>query len=230
MNRCFPGLPGIGANVRLDFGNMSLDTTLPIPTEASADPENAPRRHKRVKLALPGRFMRENKQEFDFRFINISIAGADISAEEVPEVGERLVIRAAKIGGLEGRVERIFDGGFAIEISATQRRQEKLAAQLTALLNQHEIGTTDRRRPGHERIRLDRKPITVTFEDGGQAMVAAIDVSISGAKLESEMRPPVDREVFVGKLRSRVVRHHETGFSVEFLDIQDKTAIRRYFG
>lgn len=209
---------------------MSLQTTSEAATETLAEAVSEPRRHKRVKLALPGRFMRANKQEFACRFINISITGADIASDEKPDVGERLVVQVEKIGGLEGYVERVFEGGFSMVISATSRRQEKLAAQLTGLLNQQDINSTEQRRPGHERIRLDRKPIKLTFEDGTQAMAAALDVSISGAKLASDMRPPVDREVFVGKLRSRVVRHHETGFSVEFLDIQEKTAIRRYFG
>lgn len=188
------------------------------------------RRHKRVKLALLGRFMRENKEEFPCRLINVSVGGADITASELPQMGERVVLYVDHVGGLEGTVERCYERGFAVLFDITARRKQKLAAQLTWLLNQHEIGTAEQRRPGHERIKLDRKPIAMTLEDGSMSMCAALDVSISGAKLESEEKPAIGTIVRIAKLRARIVRHHEIGVGVEFLDVQEMNALRRYFG
>jgi hypothetical protein len=188
------------------------------------------RRHKRVRLSLLGRFMRENREEFPCRCVNISVGGADVASVERPDVGERVVMYVDHLGGLEGTVERVFETGFCVSFSITTRRQQKLAAQLTWLLNQHEIGATEQRRPGHDRIKLDRKSITLTLADGTNAKCAALDVSISGAKLETETRPPVGTIVMVAKLRSKVVRHHDKGIGVEFVDIQEMNALRRYFG
>ena len=57
-----------------------------------------------------------------------------------------------------------------------------------------------------------------------------LDVSISGASIATPARPEIGTEVILGKLRARVVRHHADGFGVRFLDIQNPTALRRYFG
>jgi len=188
------------------------------------------RRHKRIAIALHGRFMRETKQEFICRVLNICIGDADISTDEVVEEGERIVIYLETLGGLEGTVTRVFAGGFSLQLRATVRKQQKLAAQLTWLINQHELGATAQRRIGHERYRLDNTPITVTFADGSTTQCSAIDVSISGAKLSSTVTPPVGAQIQVSKLAATVVRHHEGGFSVQFEGIQHVEAIRRYFG
>jgi hypothetical protein len=57
-----------------------------------------------------------------------------------------------------------------------------------------------------------------------------LDVSISGASVGTDARPPIGSEVVLGKLRGQVVRHHERGFGIQFLDIQKPTALRRTFG
>lgn len=187
-------------------------------------------RYKQLKLPLSGRFMRPDKQEFPCRVLTISVGGADIATEESIQHGDRIVAYLEHLGGVEGHVTHVFAGGFTMEFHITVHRQQKIADQLTWLLNHAEIGEAAKRRPGHERIALDRKPITVTLPDGETTQCAALDVSISGAKIESDLRPPIGSELMVAKLRARIVRHHHAGFSVEFTDIQEVKAIRRHFG
>ena len=57
-----------------------------------------------------------------------------------------------------------------------------------------------------------------------------LDFSLSGASVGTKARPPIGAEVHLGKLRARVMRHHEHGIGLQFLDIQDPEAVRRYFG
>ena len=40
----------------------------------------------------------------------------------------------------------------------------------------------------------------------------------------------IGQTVTLGKLRARVVRHHDNGIAVEFVDIQNPQALRKYFG
>ena len=47
-----------------------------------------------------------------------------------------------------------------------------------------------------------------------------IDLSLSGAAISAEMKPPVGEEVLIGKVKARVVRHLEDGFAIEFLHPQ----------
>lgn len=75
-------------------------------------------------------------------------------------------------------------------------------------------------------------PITV---EPGERIVAYFDqvrgleVSISGASVETEARPEVGSKVVLGKLRATVVRHLAEGLGLEFIDIQNPDAPRRSF-
>lgn len=185
------------------------------------------RRHKRVAITLLGRFMREDKQEYPCKLLDISVGGvAMISPVEV-NAKERIVAYFDHIGGLEGTVSRTFDRGFAIELTATQHKREKLAAQLTWLLNRRELGVEDRR---HERVAPESELSSLTMAEGTVVQVRLLDVSVSGASVGTDARPDLGSEVTLGKLRAKVVRYHEQGFGVQFLDIQNPAALRRYFG
>jgi hypothetical protein len=185
------------------------------------------RRHKRIAVTLLGRFMRETKEEHACKLIDISAGGAAVmSAASVP-IGERVVAYFDHVGGIEGVVVREFDGGFALRINATKHKREKLAAQLTWLVNRAEVADDGRR---HERITPKNGESTLLLAEGITLTCRVLDVSISGASIATPARPEIGTEVMLGKLRARVVRHHPQGFGVQFLDIQNPTALRRYFG
>lgn len=186
------------------------------------------RRHRRFAVTLLGRFMRANKQEYPCKLIDVSVGGAAMNSPVDVEMGERIVAYFDHLGGLEGQVVRVFHGGFAIELIATAHKREKLAAQITWLVNKHELNQIDNRR--HERIPLAAKSTTLRIDDGVTLQVNVIDVSMSGASVNTDARPKIGSDVMLGKLRARVVRHHGEGIGLEFIDIQNPDAVRRYFG
>jgi hypothetical protein len=178
-------------------------------------------------VTLLGRFMRESKEEHPCKLIDISAGGAAVaSATNVP-IGERIVAYFDHIGGIEGEVVRQFDGGFAFKINATRHKREKLAAQLTWLANRAELTAEGRR---HDRITPRNGDSTLQLAEGIVLTCRVLDVSISGASIATPARPELGSEVMLGKLRARVVRHHAQGFGVQFIDIQQPMALRRYFG
>jgi hypothetical protein len=186
------------------------------------------RRDKRYNITLLGRFMRENKQEFPCKLRDISTGGAAIMSPVELEIGERIVAYFDHIGGIEGIVVRCFEGGFGIELRVTQHKRDKLAAQLAWLSNRAHDHSLPQRR--HDRFALTNKTATLVLDEGISVQVRVLDVSISGASIETEARPPIGSEVVLGKLRARVARHHVVGIGLEFLDIQNPDAVRRYFG
>lgn len=186
------------------------------------------RLHKRVNLTLLGRFMRENKQEFPCKLQDISVGGAALISPSPVELNERIIAYFDQIGGIEGHVARVFEGGFAVQIKATQHKREKLAAQLTWLINRQDMGPVNARR--HERAIPANSDSTLELDEGITIQVQILDVSMSGASIATEARPDLGHEVQLGRLRGRVVRHHDRGIGIQFLDIQNPTALRRYFG
>jgi hypothetical protein len=186
------------------------------------------RRYKRISVTLLGRFMRENKEEHPCKLVDISAGGAAVASPIAVPVGERVVAYFDHIGGVEGAVVRAFEGGFAFGIAATKHKREKIAAQLTWLANRAELGSEAGRR--HERITPQNGEQTLQLAEGIVLTCRVLDVSISGASIATPARPELGTEVVVGKLRARVMRHHPQGFGVQFLDVQNPTALRRYFG
>jgi hypothetical protein len=191
------------------------------------------RRHKRIVVELLGRFMRENKQEHPCKLIDISAGGAAIKPlSPVPiGLGERVVAFFDHVGGIEGTVARTLEGGFALKLSATRHKQEKLAAQLTWLANRAELTGADERR--HERIATNSGRQKLQLAEGIVLECQVLDISVSGASIgDTPARPEIGTEVTLGNnnLRARVVRHHAQGFGVQFLDVQNQAALRRQFG
>ncbi len=172
--------------------------------------------------------MRASKQEFPCRLNDISVGGASVMAPVDVEIGERIVAYFDEIGGLEGVVVRTFEGGFAISFKVTQHKREKLAAQITWLVNKEELGGSLGRR--HKRFDVVNKTSTLKLADDTSVDCRVLDVSLSGASIETEARPPIGSDVMFGKLRCRVMRYHDRGIGVQFLDIPDPEALRRYFG
>lgn len=192
-----------------------------------AKPATDKRRHKRVAITLLGRFMRANRHEYPCKLNDISVGGAAISSPVAVDDGERIIVYFDHIGGLEGSVVRVFEGGFAMQFKMTARKREKLAAQLTWLLNRDVLSGIEQRR--HQRFSVADQTKTVVLDTGETLDCEVVDVSISGASLRMEMRPPIGSSLMLGRLRGRVMRHHEHGIGVQFVDIQEPEALRRHF-
>ncbi len=177
------------------------------------------RRHSRVKVRLPGQFMRENRQEFPCITVDMSPGGVALASEERVEIAERIVAYLDHVGRIEGRVAREFQGGFAIAMKLPALKRERLADQLTWLANRQELGMPEDRR--HERIRPRKSRTTLILPTGREVMASIVDVSQSGVavSLASPVAPPVGTPVTVGATKGRVVRIFANGLAVEFTRI-----------
>ena len=176
------------------------------------------RRHQRVKVNLLGRYMLADRREFPCQVINMSPGGMAMVAPVAGTAGERVIAYVDHLGRLEGQIARVFENGFAMTISATARKRDKLAAQLTWLANRHILGLPEDRRHGRM---VPRNPVgRLILPNGVNLTCRIIDVSESGAGISSKERPPIGALVTLGKVQGRVVRHLEDGFAIEFTRLQ----------
>jgi hypothetical protein len=173
------------------------------------------RRHQRVRVVLLGRFMLENRQEYPCQSMNISPGGIALLAPVQGRVGERVVIYLEHLGRLEGAIVRHFELGFAVSMSATRRKQDKLADQLTWLANRHELGLPEDRR--HERITPRSASSVVRLMNGKTAAARIIDISMSGAAINVGIPIAIGASITLGSTPGRVVRHFGSGIGIEFL-------------
>lgn len=184
------------------------------------------RQYQRVDLTLFGRYMLSNKQEYPCQLLNMSPGSAALITPYSGEIGERVIAYVDHLGRLEGVVLRIFHGGFAMSINATERRRDKLAAKLTWLANRHELNLPEDRR--HERLTPRQRSAEIRLEDGRAYTARIIDLSLSGAAIEMQVRPAIGTVLWVGNIRGRVVRHFDEGVAVEFAVIQSKNTLDKF--
>ena len=176
------------------------------------------RRFQRVRVNLLGRYMLADRREFPCQVSDMSPGGMAVIGPVSGKAGERVVAYIDHVGRLEGTIVRVFPNGFAMSISATPRKRDKLAAQLTWLANRQILGLPEDRR--HDRI-VPRNPrATIVMPDGLAMVCRIIDMSLSGAAIASQNKPEIGTLVTLGKIPSRVVRHIEDGFAVEFTRMQ----------
>src|SRR3954464_3109536 len=147
------------------------------------------RRFQRVKVHLLGRYMLPDRREFPCQVINMSPGGLALLGPGIGNVGDRVIAYLDHIGRVEGRITRLIDNGFAMTVSATPRKRDKLAAQLTWLANRQILNLREDRR--HDRI-VPRNPNAVlTLEDGTKMPCRIIDLSLSGAGISAAKKPEV---------------------------------------
>ena len=100
-------------------------------------------------------------------------------------------------------------------MSATRRKQDKLADQLTWLANRHELGLPEDRR--HERITPRSASTVVRLMNGKTAAARIIDISMSGAAINVGIPIAIGASITLGSTPGRVVRHFGSGIGIEFL-------------
>lgn len=185
--------------------------------QISMQPGNRPlerRRHRRVVVGLLGRYMLSSRREYPCRTLDMSPGGVSLIVPVKGAIGERVVVYLEHVGRIEGQIVRHIADGFAMTIAATPRKRDKLAAQLTWLANRNALGLPEDRR--HERITPRAARSTMTIEDGREYVVRLIDISLSGAGVSTETKPPLGSPVTLGSTPGKVVRHFESGIAVEF--------------
>ncbi len=178
------------------------------------------RRHQRVKVNLLGRYMLADRREFPCQVIDMSPGGMALAAPVAGIPGERVIAYVDHLGRLEGKIARVIENGFAMTISATARKRDKLAAQLTWLANRQILNLPEDRRHGRF---TPRNPMArLIMPNGTNIACRVIDLSQSGAAvaIAENLRPAVGTMVTIGKTQGRVVRHIEDGFAIEFTRLQ----------
>jgi len=195
-------------------------------TNNAFDLSDAEMQFQSVEVTLFGRFMMQDKREFPCQIQSMSSGSATLITPQVGDVGERIIAYVDHVGRLEGKILRVFQGGFAMTVNATAHKRDKLAAKITWIANRHELSLPEDRR--HERIAPNRNITQIKLEDGRAYDVRIIDLSLSGAAIEMEVRPALGTLMWLGNMRGRVVRHFDEGVAIEFAILQTHDTLRDF--
>lgn len=185
-----------------------------------------PRSFQRVTVNMTGRLMLVNREEYPCVAAEMSPGDVVISCLGLPRLGEKVIAYIDHLGRLEGQALQMTEGGFTMSITATDRKREKLAAQLTWLANRHELGLPEDRR--HDRLTPRITRAELSLEDGTRYPCRLVDLSLSGAAIDVDFRPPIGTVVSLNQMRGRVVRHFAEGVAIEFAHVQTRESLRDF--
>jgi hypothetical protein len=189
----------------------------PVRTRAEAN------KYQRVKVSVLGRYMLADRREFPCQILEMSPGDALVIAPVAGGAGEKVIAYVDLVGRIEGTILNQMEGGFLMDIAASPRKRDKMAAQLTWLANKDLLNLPEDRR--HERVVPDIRHSTVVLDDGRRYNCKIIDISLSGAAIELDVRPAMGTPVTLGRMRARVVRHFQNGVAVEFASAQEMLTV-----
>ncbi|MBO9419670.1 PilZ domain-containing protein [Labrenzia sp. R4_2] len=184
------------------------------------------RRHQRVQVNILGRFMLEDRREYPCQVIDMSPGGMAMITPVSGKVGERVVAYLDHLSRVEGRISRLIDGGFAVELRNTVRKRDKIANVLTWLANRDELNLPEDRR--HDRFVPKNQMTKMILPDGTEHVCRIFDVSLSGAAIATDVLPEMGDQITLGKMRARVVRQIEGGIAVEFAAVQSRELLEHH--
>jgi hypothetical protein len=167
--------------------------------------------------------MLADRREFPCQILEMSPGDAVMIAPVSGGVGEKVIAYIDHIGRIEGSIIDAIDGGFKMDVVASDRKRDKMAAQLTWLANKDLLNLPEDRR--HERVVPDNRHSTVVLDDGRRYNCKIIDISLSGAAIELAVRPAMGTPVTLGRMRARVIRHFQNGVAVEFASAQEMLTV-----
>jgi len=186
------------------------------------------RRFQRAQIPLLGRFMRQNHEEYPCQIVNASAGGLAVRALVDVTPGEHIVLYIDTLGRIEGQVVRKYPDGFALKLSASEYKREKIANQLTWLVNKDKLSSIDDRR--HDRFVPRKSKAKLQLPDGNSIACMVIDISLGGAAIIVDPKPEIGTLVTLGLTAGQVVRHSGNATSIQFAQILDPSAIERQFG
>jgi hypothetical protein len=172
------------------------------------------RRFRRMPVRVSGRLLDTFGREHDCRTEDISPGDVRIAAATLPTVGERVVIYLEGIGRVSGKVARTCgEGEVAVIFDFTAHKREKMAEQLTLLVNRN-LGIDEPVRPT---LRRGAQHIKLEFETGETYEGEVVDFSLAGITIKTKRPPPlIGVWVRVGTVYGRVARLIEGGFAIDF--------------
>ncbi|WP_156343052.1 PilZ domain-containing protein [Devosia sp. A16] len=157
-------------------------------------------------------------QVFACRSRSVSPHEAVVNAPVSGQPGDALTMTLQGLGIVRGRISRVLDGGFAVAFECSEQERAALGARIDWLKRRTLKTVSDRR--AHKRVLPRETRASLTLGDGRRFDCFIIDMSQSGVALSADTLPPLGSIAAVGAVPGRVVRHIETGFAVQFGQIQ----------
>ena len=181
---------------------------------ASAATENR-RRYERSAVSLDGRlFVPAENSDQPCRVLDLSAGSARVACEDVPPPATFVILYVEGFGRFPAVATRYHDGAIALRFDLSDARREKLTAQIKAYLNSGNAGAHSARR--YRRVATLAEG-SLRRASGEEAACSIRDLSLKGAFLVTQCRPPLGEVISIGPYKGGVIRHEHDGIAIQFI-------------
>ncbi|MEO1135323.1 MAG: PilZ domain-containing protein [Pseudomonadota bacterium] len=183
-----------------------------LPAESAQENRRA---HERRSIRLGVRYITHSDLETVGKLVNVSEGGLYMETKTDAKVGDEIIAYPEGLGRLVGRIVRKDENGVAIEFDMSAKQRRVLTKRIgSAITGTPYLRLFEKR--GHRRMALGLEAVARVPSNDKEIDCTIVDISPSGAALQSEQRPPVGKEISLGSINGVVCRHMEDGFAVSF--------------
>lgn len=162
------------------------------------------------------------------RAVSISAREAVLIAPVIGIDGEWLAARFDHLGLLKGQIARRTADGFAMTFATTDLERTKLAAQIGWLKKRSMHLASEQRALRRWR---PRDPRSVILPPNNETVGCfLIDLSRSGVAVSADLVPETGAPIAMGTLVGHVARLFDSGFAVQFAEIQEANGLEERLG
>jgi hypothetical protein len=175
------------------------------------------RAYERIATALAGKlFVPAEEATLECQVVNLSGGGACVHCAEPPPLDSFVVLYVDGFGRFECVATRYVEGELGLRFVCREAKRQRLLRDIASYVDGGATDITRLRR--HPRI----SSVSVGYfqrPDGEQVRCDVLDISLQGISLRTEGRPPVGEIINLGRTWGRVIRHHQDGIAIQFLEI-----------
>ena len=179
------------------------------------------RAHPRIDGEISANILINNAENGLARVLDVSAGGIGFLYKGEASLGDRVIAHLDGGTRLEGDVVRLFEGGFAIALSMSEHKRQRLAE---ALDRERARGRAIEKLTLERRIakRVTGMSQSVVCETADRRFpVRIIDMSLTGVAIETDQKLELDAMVVIGKMRGTIVRCEGNRYGVHLLAAEE---------
>ena len=175
------------------------------------------REFPRLKARMPARLLINNETSGKGTLFDLSAGGVGVLTGVKVAAGDHVVMHLDGGGRLEGTVMRLLEDGFGVELTMSEAKRSRLIDALEPMVeNVDEIVELPMNRRVAERVAGLRME-TECHTENGILECRIVDMSLTGAAIETGSEIAIGAVITIGQTRGKVVRRYGKIYGIHFV-------------
>ena len=173
------------------------------------------RKYTRTELDMDAKFSSNYGPEECGRIRNISESGLYMMSKAEAAIGDQIIAFPPGLGRIVGVVVRVDKAGFAVRLNLSDKQRTYLKKRIDAVVAGVPYFRVSEQR-ANSRMPLGIEAAAEIVPTGEVFQCKVLDISKTGAAIESDRHPAIGAEIKIGVIYGRVYRITDYGFVIQF--------------